>query len=286
MKIRINETMVDYLTVTTEYAEIASQWLEKLELEYGTDGDRIKRYEGYRGLDNGTQCFIGQSVGKAKKHYIMQISGEMANRCIGWVDPETVENEQVRVTRIDVQRTIEQPERWSQIAYADDCETMGHKPSVSRSRDPINRGENELITVYTGTKKSGRLNRLYQKVMLSGELFLRYETEYSRGYSIAVYKAIVQGISLDAILTGEIDRRKMGSLLIFSGTDESHEPKQEKREIVDKKEAWLMRDILPVFWEYINSHDANPAIERAFMEAIISRQKNDGEIIDTLHGDR
>lgn len=277
MKIRINETMIDYITATTELAEVAESWLEKLGVWYGTEGDKIKRYAGFRGLEGGQQCFIGQSVGKAKKHYIMQISGALAHDCIEWIDPQLVESGDVRITRIDIQRTIEQPVKWSQVAYADDCEVMGLKPSISRSRDPINKGKNELITVYTGTKKSGRLNRLYQKVMLSGQLLLRYETEYSRGYSIAAYKAIVEGASLDAILTGEIDRRKLASLLIFSGGQDSHKVKQAKLEIVDKKEAWLMRDILPVFWEYINSHDANPEIERAFLDAIKSSQKKRGD---------
>jgi len=269
MKITVNKAMCDYLTVTTKSQSIADDWFMKLDVNGGQKEDKIKRYEGYRGLDDWAGVFLGKSVGRAKLHYIMQVSGAKADECLEWLCPLQVSGGEVKVTRIDVQVTIDTPQDWSQVGYFRTCEAIGLKPEIKRSPDTKNK-RGELITVYTGTRASGRYNRVYEKVMDSGEKLLRFETEFSRGYAKAVTHGLLSGkVKKEEVIKGEIRRRKVGGLKVFDLWQVGiFSPKQGERVVYDRRGEWLISSILPVLAEYINRHDANPNVARLFLETI------------------
>jgi len=278
MKITIDTPMIDYFTATTFDRAAADRWLELIQLaevhRYGAcvrDIETRGRYKGYRGVGEHADVFLGQGKQKGKDHWELQCSGATSDVLFYHFCKEPIGNKTATCTRIDIQVTVTQPEEWSQIEYLRICEEHGLKPEVRRSRDGVNR-KGELITVYTGTRTCGRMNRLYQKVMMSGELLLRYETEFSRGYSKSIAYALVTGkADLMAIHRGELQRRALDCLKIFdSGQGFIFQPKQEKREVLDKKEQWLLYDILPVFTKYINSDDANIQVLDAFLSVIDS----------------
>jgi len=269
MKITVNKAMVDYITCTTRDPKIADKWWQKLTQDTVIQEDKIKRYEGYRGVGDYAGAFIGKSVGRAKAHYIMQVSGAIADKCTEYVTHDEIKDGSVKCTRIDVQVTIGEPRGWSQIGYNESCERAQLKPEVKRSRNPVDRKE-ELITVYTGTRTSGRYNRLYQKVMESRERLLRYETEFSRGYAKAIAYGLLSGdVTREMVIRGEIKRRKVDGLKVFDLWQCGlFEPKQEERQISDNRAEWLIGDILPVFFAYINSHDADERVIVSFENAI------------------
>lgn len=274
MKISINKAMVDYLTCTTKSPKIAGEWFAHVSFVWGNVYDKIKRYEGIRGMNDGSGVFVGESVGNAKKHYILQISGAMADRMGEFVTADTVKSGDVKITRIDVQVTIGEPREWSQIGYMETCEAAGLKPTIARSRNPIER-KLELITIYTGTRTSGRYNRCYQKVMESGERLLRYETEFSRGYAKAVAYGLLSGdITREMVVRGELKRRKIDELQVFDLWQCGlFGPKQEERTIVDNRADWLINDILPIVVEYMNRHDADQRVVKAYVNALIRQEE-------------
>jgi len=269
VKITVNKAMCDYLTVTTKSQPIADGWIVNLERSCIINEDRIKRYEGYRGTLDWVGVFLGKSVGRAKPHFIMQVSGAKADECLEWLCPLQVSGGEVKITRIDMQVTIDTPHDWSQVGYFRTCEAMGLKPEIKRSTDPKNK-RGELITVYTGTRPSGRYNRVYEKVMDSGEKLLRFETEFSRGYAKAVTHGLLSGkVKKEEIIKGEIRRRKVGGLKVFDLWQTGiFSPKQGERVVYDRRGEWLISSILPVLAEYINRHDANPNVARLFLETI------------------
>lgn len=272
MKIEVNKAAVDYITVTTKSVEIADRWAEELRNTCGVEEAKIKRYEGYRGKGDAESIFIGKSVGRAAPHFILQTSGAMADLFYLYITHNEIKSGEVNVTRIDVQVTIDQPVAWSQVGYMQTCEASGLKPEIKRSRNPINRKE-ELITVYTGTRTSGRYNRCYQKVMDDSSLLLRYETEFSRGYAKSVaYGLLSETVTREQVVRGEIKRRKLECLRVFDLWQTGvFSPKQEWKELTDCRANWLVNDILPVFTEYINRHGADQRVVESFVGAIVAR---------------
>ena len=268
MKITINKAMVDYWTLTTFDQVIFENWHMIMRGE-GCKYEKRKRYEGDRGEGGMKSVFVGVGTQKGKKHYVAECSGASADMLLGrFVNGETIRG-RINCTRIDVQVTIEEPASWNQIDYESAAESAGLKPTKCRSADSINTGL-ELMTVYTGTRESGRFNRVYEKVMESGERLLRFETQFGRGYAKAVCAGILNGRRSEiAIVRGEIARRGIKELDVFDlWTDQIFIPKEEKRIEVDKRVLWLVADILPVFAEYINRHDADPRVVEMFARTI------------------
>jgi hypothetical protein len=277
MEITLNKAMIDYFTCTTESEKIHKYWVDIVRGAHGLVWDRIKRYEGIRGKGDQNGIFVGESLGNAKHHYILQISGCKADDVRMFIDVNDIKSGKVNVTRIDVQATIQEPATWSQIGYLQACENAKLKPEAKRSRNPYNR-KLELITVYTGTRTSGRYNRLYQKVTEDGVNLLRYETEFGRGYAKSVAYEILSGKQArESVIKGEVKRRKLECLRVFDLWQcELFAPKQERRIVLDNRANWLVVDILPVLAEYINRHDANEGVRKAFLQVLENSEVTNG----------
>lgn len=274
MEIETEVAKIDYLTLTTFDRNVAEKWMNWIELFGGRereslDGEKRHRYKGFRGYGDMKSVFLGERGDG--KHYMLQISGADSNELIhnipGAVDD--IMSSRVKCTRIDVQVTIIQPKLWTQLKYKTQAEEAGLRPTNARSWNK--EFKVELETVYTGTKQSGRLNRLYQKITSDGVLLLRYETQYSDDYATSVIESILtKGVKLESIIKGEIARRNLGLLYHFDiWNDGLFAPKRQRKVVeADKRAAWLVQDILPVLMEYIERHDADPKVIDAYLDAL------------------
>lgn len=270
MKITTNKAMVDYFTVTTFSDELMGEWYDSLSVHGEMKREKRKRYEGWRGDGEYSSVFLGVGKQKGMPHYIIECSGAGSDSLLNRLVGDDLVHGRAKCTRIDVQVTIDQPVDWSQLRYEINAEKAGLKPTKRRSPDTVN-GIGELITVYTGTRESGRFNRVYQKVMQSGELLLRFETQFGRGYAHAVAAELCAGkTGAESVVKGEIYRRGLEDLEVFDlWKCRLYQPKQEKKLEVDKRALWLVADVLPVFAEYINRHDADPSVVDMFVSVIM-----------------
>ena len=282
MKIQINQARVDYWTFTTFDKWIFEAWHYKMR-EEGAQHEKRKRYEGDRGKGRFASVFVGVGTQKGREHYIVECSGESSHGLMSHFVNTDMMLGRVNCTRIDVQVTIDEPLTWSQLAYEKQAEDHGLKPTKARSNDTVNGGGLELITVYTGTRESGRFNRVYEKVMQGGERLLRFETQYGRGYSKAVAASILSGKqTCESVIRGEIARRNLPLLDWFDlWSCSTYSPKQEKRVEHDNRAMWLVTDILPVFAEYIQRHDADPHVAAMFASVIHRSSEHSG--YENLH---
>jgi len=279
MIITTNKAMVDYWTVTTFDDALFDEWYSKMCNMEEMRREKIKRYEGWRGNGKYSKVFLGVGRQKGKRHFLIQCSGQDSDELLNEIFPLCLVDGRAKCTRIDLQVTIDEPENWSQIEYEELAEKHGLKPTKRRSSDKVNGGGLELMTVYTGTRESGRFNRVYEKVMMSGLRLLRFETQFGRGYAKAVAASLTAGkVSRKEVIKGEIYRRSFQPLEVFDlWKCAIYQPKQEKRVDEDKRAMWLISDILPVFAEYINRHDADPAVVSAFLATIHNSE------VDNIH---
>ena len=261
-----NNARIDYLTLTTYDIATGNYWLNYvMSTCYASSAiqQKIQQYKGFRiHLDEGGSLFVGEGEQDNKPHFMLQATGEGSENIFAWASFDLTRS-RVNCSRIDIQVTIEQPDNWSQLELFTACELAGYKPEIRRSGARV--GDGELITVYTGTRAGGRLNRTYQKESETGERFLRFETEFGRGYAMQVAHSLATGnATRQGYIDGEVWRkRKVSDYCVFSSGCFMALPVMEVRES-DKTEEWLLNVVLPSFTRYVNSHDADPFIRDSF----------------------
>ena len=277
--ILLYEPKADWLTLTTFDMEVGRAWHSLAHL-----GKQTKRmqYSGYTVThDNGT-LFYGETLQKkgGRGDYVhacmLQASGPLGDVMLHMWSDEIVQG-RVKCTRIDVQATMNQPELWSQLDYMAEREKAGKRPEIKRDTHKIADGrELETITVYSGTRTSGRYTRVYQKLGAAGEYFLRFEVEFGRGYAHKIALGLADGSALPSdCLVGELARAKHTELKGAFGWLGAglFAPKQDKRIANDDKASWLINTVLPTFHKYICQHDSDPLVADMFMQAIESSWK-------------
>jgi hypothetical protein len=280
VNIILNDTRIDWFTISTFDKKTGNEW--SLYLMAMNEGElRIQQRLQYTGIvasdKEGGNIFFGDGFQDGKQHFIVQCSGNMAHLLYpdfsGYVSSGLA-----KCTRVDLQRTVVQPPGWSQLDYETECEAKGYKPTKRRSRAEY--GEGELMTVYSGKRTSGRLNRLYQKQQDDGTYLIRYETEYSRAYSHKVAHGIALGEMPASFLNSEIERRNMPEYL-DQFRDDRHgvsNPKLTSVRLAGKTEKWLLEVCLPSLVRYMASHDANPAVMMTYYNAIDRQMRADSDV--------
>lgn len=269
-EIALNTPMVDYLTLTTFDMELSQQWFRFVGLEARQE-KRIQ-YTGFSVTEKEGTIFWGQGTQKDKPHCMLQISGALAD-VMFWLFREVISEGLCKVSRIDVQMTVEQPIWWGQWKLAQRLEGLEKRPSVARSTCEIGGEKVELMTVYAGSRSSGRLTRVYQKVGEDGSILLRYEVEFGRDYAHALALSLADGAGTKGgALNAELRRLGDAPLKdLFWRDGGLLAAKQGKRILADKSEEWLLNVVLPVFVRAINADGADPALLELYLAAIESR---------------
>lgn len=261
----INKPLIDYLTITTASENEAEEiWNGSF---IGVEHEIEKRfnYTGSSFYDSGGNWFLGEGVQDGEKHFMLQVSGEAAEVAFLYYNHLVIDGT-ANCSRIDVQRTIEKPENWSQSDLILKCEEQGLKPEVRRSHGEYG----ELVTVYTGKRTSGRMNRTYEKETKDGERFIRFETEFGRHYAKAVFTEIATGkATRQAFINGEVMRRKsVGMFEAFKVDGSSYTPKPKVKKEQSKTGKWILNTVLPCLVKYKNQHDHDPKIIQMVIDAL------------------
>jgi len=260
----LNEPMIDYLTLTTFDGELATKWQKEHFLKVEVEEKKVMQYQGAMIYKNGGSWFLGVGEQKGEPHYMLQVSGGAGSVAFDLYKTYILDGT-AKPTRIDLQLTIDKPIGWSQSDLIIKCEQKGLKPRVERSSGEYG----ELITVYTGTRASGRMNRTYEKESKDGDRYMRFETEFGRGYSLPVAHSLAVGdASIQDFINGEVRRRKDVDMFQFFSVGEGVElPKAKKVKATSKTERWLLNVVLPCIVKYRNSHDSDPKIIRMIEKA-------------------
>lgn len=261
----LNHPMIDYLTLTTYESELAEKWHEENFIGREFEEKKRMQYQGVLVYERGGSWFLGSGEQKGEAHYMMQVSGSAAEIAFHRYKSHIIDHS-AKPSRIDLQLTIERPEGWSQSNLIMECESKGLKPRVERSGGEYG----ELVTVYTGTRTSGRMNRTYEKESKDGDRYIRFETEYGRDYSLPVaYGLAVGSDTIQEFLNGEVRRRKAVSMFEYFFVGEGVKlPKAKKVKATTKTERWLLNVVLPCLVRYKNSHDCDPKIIDMYKKAL------------------
>ena len=262
----INTPTLDYMTVTTSSDTLAAEWYQNYNL--GNDDDEIHRrfnYKGNQWYEHGGTWFLGHGTQENANHYMFVASGSAANVMLERVGSDLASGS-CACTRLDVQITLDKPDWWKQSRLIVMCEELGMKPCVERS-DGL---QEELISVYTGTRASGRMNRTYQKEDSDKNQFIRFETEFSREYAKSLAVTLYRGgVTCREVINGEVRRRRDVNMYeVFFTGDGTYYPKANRKKSLGKTDKWLLQTIAPFIKKYVNSHDKNTDVVKALREAI------------------
>src|SRR3990172_2041076 len=159
----VNEAAIDYLRMTTFHFTEYDKGVTTI--GGGNNGDwkraGIMQYRGNKKLG----VFHGQGEQKGRTHYMIDISGGQADD-YGY---KLLDND-LKVTRIDLQFTFEKPCDWNVREFAD-AMREGIWPNRVRNVTMIDNNGND--TIYIGSRTSDKFIRFYVK----DAEWLRYEIE-------------------------------------------------------------------------------------------------------------
>lgn len=284
--IRLNYPLVDYLTLTSYSRSWLDFMIESFAPNRATWFD-MKR-NGYVGkmYDLGTGSLsILTGNAKGKPHYLMSISGEVADSAIVHV-LERSKGYKVKCRRLDVQVTVMMPKNMSMVALRNrlekDGRTVGY-PSPSRVDGT------KMETVYIGKRtKSDRFYRVYMKLLDTSDFAVRFEAELKKRRSVAIWKDWeVSGLSRDSIvselrLLGSMDRMIMKQLSCLDMMD-GRAIRVRTQE--SQTERWLINDVMPVLKRFLCNHESDSgAVLSAVYDVLESYEISAREARDRLGG--
>lgn len=255
----INRPAIDYVRITS------SEWYEYEMMAAGVmglaDGDasagRFLQYEGSR---RGAS-FHGQAIQNDRAHYLAQVSGSTA-------DGSDALLRVGRVTRIDLQVTIEKPDGFSGRTL---CDCLRAAVWGGRRRKVTLIDGNGDDTVYIGSRVSETFIRIYVK----GRDYLRFEVEYKGDGARRVAAGMTGGLSRADMLSHELARLPECVHLqpfrdiLTGGTVKL--PELVAPEKVDRLK-WLS-SLLPTFHQMATDHDYGHTVRAWFHSLSIA----DGE---------
>lgn len=266
----VNKALIDYITVSSFDMDTMLEIWKKSPLWGAKEEQKRMQYIGLACYSHDGSWFIGWGTQKAKDHCIIQVSGH-ASEYMFKLCKDDIASKRVTVSRIDIQRTIQEPKGWSSRDLNIMCEERGLEPRVQRSKG-LN--GSDLITVYTGTRGSGRMNRTYQKETKEGERFVRFETEFGRHYSKAVaFRLATEKETRQSFINGEVKRRETVSMFShFIAGENGYNPITNEKRPISKTEKWIIETVAPALVKYKNGHDSNPEI----IKMIVDKLTEDG----------
>jgi len=256
----LNVAMCDYLTLTSWEYDVL--WTLFALPDDGTPYDMAhQRYVGQQ-TDS---MFLGQGKVKGKEHFMLQISGSLADKLL----PQSLTMENVRCTRLDVQCTTQTP-------FDNQLSRNLHKLSgrmLERGKTSSFMTKQGLSTCYIGAFTSQKLARVYMK----DKYLLRYEMMYKKDIADPMFKKLrelpsdeswrfhITGyLKYQLLATGDdwldsIFERHLGQVNIKPPSVPRPETKTGK---------WLRDAVLPAFARYAFQHDANQNILADFQKIL------------------
>jgi hypothetical protein len=264
-------SLLDYMTLTSwdeDFYKVQDALMTQLEASEPVP-HKVAQYLGGQFTSELGSLFAGDAEIKGRRHYICQISGELANDTDIWrIVAPYVKSGAAEITRLDVQMTVHEPAGWSQRDFFNDREARGK--TVGWAQSTTNSGQC-LRTVYVGARESGLFLRLYEK-LASDTRLLRCEFEIKRPYAPKWGRQLFAGdVTIAQILRLYIENTKhdgLKSMYIPHMFGIFAAPKLQTIKEDNKTEKWLLKQVLPTFIRIINEHGSNGEVARAYLEAI------------------
>lgn len=267
MEITLNRPMVDYWTITSYCSEWFSRvtaWVRKLQEKWARR--HRAQYDGTLHELSKGNVYIGEGLQEGKRHYMMQIDGEIAHdmryEILSWYP-----SYDVRCTRVDFQITVPMPSEWSQWELLVRLKNRYGENMVSYPRPSTSKGI-LLQTVYLGRREgSDRFLRVYMKLDENSRKLLRLETEIKRRRSRAIYRELCQNQwdeDVKAIIHSELKVQSQKDVqldrLFYPYIEGHHKPVRVQSES-SKTADWIVNTCIPSIDRHIHSHGADRIVE-------------------------
>jgi len=269
--IELYHAEMDYLTLTTWEYEIFTFWLKHDfgKVERKNETVRQQQYIGETRYYEQGSIFVGQGEQKGMPHYIVRISGNMAEIAKEHAFGQRLAY-QVECRRLDLQITIDEPKDWSQIALFNRSHRGGKIPGWAASNDSK---AGKLETVYIGSWHSDRLATVYVKLTSGNGRLLRFETRYKADRSNALLPQLAKGELPDNFLRHELQNvikdAKLSAIFerhLLGNVAKSAKVRQKVKE--DVTADWLIDKVLPTFARIILDHDHDGRVLMAYQEVM------------------
>lgn len=247
------KTAVDYISLSTfnpvVFRKIVDRFVQK-----DTQPNDVQRMQ-YMGQSQSFpdgSFFWGSGQQSSHDHYLIQVSGAMADRVTdSLIDSDT---KNFNVTRIDLQITIPKPDWFKSRSFVD---TLRGDVWTSRRRKVTmidNYGDD---TVYIGSRKSDRFARVYVKETD----WLRLEFEYKKSRADNVYHLLAthgKDKASAGIMHGEVvglpDHPVITAYRSILRDYETLTPSVVKPESARFK--WFIKQCVPAIITLLNDHDS------------------------------
>lgn len=207
-----NVPMIDFLTLTT-FSPLAHARIRDWFLRGGyktVEGTQRMQYLGETFVSDNGSAFLGQAMQKQRPHWIHQISGALAAAAFDEFRADLHEPDtRINVSRIDVQLTVAiSQDEWSQFAFFRRMKArFKNGPAVQYFESKSPAGQGMLATVYVGRRTSDRLIRVYEKLGMGDDVFLRFEAEYKGALARGVARQMIDDEdSASGVLLWELER--------------------------------------------------------------------------------
>lgn len=184
----------DWLTLTSYHYDTYQVWYDVLQSgPYGEGKYNAKRMQ-YAGI-GGAHYFIGQGRQAGQIHYMVQVSGSLADKFLDTIRLlGTAQN--CSCTRIDLQLTIEREPQFEPLGELGRTIRAGYEAvEPNKSRRPMvktfDSGGVSRETAYIGSRSSRRFVRIYDK-QANMVPYVRFEIEYKREFADQVFTAAMR----------------------------------------------------------------------------------------------
>jgi hypothetical protein len=260
---------IDYLSVTTFEEEIfSSMVLDSVERDNIEETSRMQ-YQGQTQAKSNGHFFWGVADQGGRQHYLIQASGAYSDKFGFYYF--TVKPSDSRVTRIDLQLTLPQPD-WYASRHLIDWLRSAEWKGRQRKITAVDGGGND--TVYIGSRSSDRYIRIYTK----DSKWLRFEIEYKGDRARAVaqlirdydYRATISGI-----LHRELNHLPQHPIIQGFKTHLQHDPLDI---VVQKPESntyrWFIKTVLPALRKLLNDHDLGERTRATLLDVLDTEDKS------------
>ena len=275
MKIPLSVTQCDYLTLTSREERFIEFWHRQAQEHARFAGTELKtknvmQYQGVLAKTPSGTIFAGSGYQSHSLHHLVRVSGELANMLLKYAASQFRQG-YVNCKRIDLQVTIEEPDKWSQWHFFNRIKKAGRLTPgwVESKAGRIGNAE----TVYVGSRNSQRMTRVYVKGSSEGTRLLRLETEYKGQRANFVMRGVCDGEVLGGYLAYELMEVIRDNKLrrVFEPHIEFGNPVGKMAHVetpMEKTEQWLIKQVLPSFIRHINDHSNSGMVLDLYSQAI------------------
>lgn len=279
-QVLVDQPACDWLTITTyDYRSFVTieEEVKKLITSKQSQAHKMQ-YAGWRATLPGGGIAMMHGEQRNQMHHIIEASGGGGHALLELIKQMVATNrinpEQLRCTRLDVQITRYFPD-WTvddQLELKARARSRGLSTGEASSHDRVH---GELMTIYIGSRSSGRFCRVYQKVLEEEDkierVWLRCEVVFRRaGGSETLFWSLVnnQPVTIGQSYAGALQAINDVQLKeMYMPAEEPELPRVIRS--TSKTVKWLMSQVLPVFKRVVSQHDgASSEVALAFLDVI------------------